>query len=90
MSCISFSLVTVKIGPASCGEFSLFFFYVSFHVFLVFVLAMCLIVTSINFATGKVLAIVTSLCSPDSKSYLILQIIIIPDSSNNSQPIHKA
>ena len=53
MSCVClFSLAMVKIGPASHGEFnvfvSLFFFYATFHVFLVIVLVMYLTVTSIN------------------------------------------
>ena len=41
----------VKIDPASLGEFNVFVLYVNFHVFLVVVLVMYLIVTSINLTT---------------------------------------
>ena len=37
---------TVKIGPASRGEFNVFVLFVNFHVFLVAVLVVYLIVTS--------------------------------------------
>ena len=42
---------TVKIGPASRGEFSVFVLFVNFHVFLVVVLVLYLVVTSINLTT---------------------------------------
>ena len=42
---------TVKIGPASRDEFNVFVLFVNFHVFLVVVLVMYLVVTSINLTT---------------------------------------